>query len=531
MSTPEPVRGAATTTFEITRFTKADGGLMTKVLTLDGDGTVTSDGSSCRLREGTAERVNIANVAELAALIKGLRSDQAIALGRLRGDLPAVIPMMTKANLVPGGISRTSDFIEFAKGQPAFCPIDVDTKGMPDEMREQIAAIGGFGQAVRGVMPELAECAQVARSSTSSWIWRNNVNPGQWLKQDSGWHFYVPVTDGSDIPRFLRVFADRCWLAGFGWMTIGAGGQLLTKSLVDSSVGRAEGLLFEGPPHLLPPLVQDATRREPIAVDGGLLDTVQVCPPLSLVEQAKLSELRAKERQRLQPEATKARATFEESRAAEIALGHGRGKASPADRSAAIRACEGKLLSTFVLPFDDPALAGTTVADVLADPIRFVDETLADPLEGPGYGTCKAKIMLRADGSPWIHSFAHGRSVYHLLHDVAAVRAALQVARREQVVAAFAAFSIASDLAPGEHAEIRQQAAVLSGVGARDLDKAEKQMREAHGAARDKEERNRRAAERQDPRPQIKAPALTHQSISKTTFLLYFPKAGATLGA
>ena len=328
------------------------------------------------------------------------------------------------------------------------------------------------------------------------------------MKQDSGSHFYVLVADGSDIPRFLRVFADRCWLAGFGWMTIGAGGQLLTKSLVDSSVGRAEGLLFEGPPHLLPPLVQDATRREPIAVDGGLLDTVQVCPPLSLVEQAKLSELRAKERQRLQSEATKARATFEESRAAEIALRHGRGEASPADRSAAIRACEGKLLSTFVLPFDDPALAGTTVADVLADPIRFADETLADPLEGPGYGTCKAKIMLRADGSPWIYSFAHGRSVYHLLHDVAAVRAALQVARRDQVVAAFAAFSIASDLAAGEHAEIRQQAAVLSGVGVRDLDKAEKQMRQAQDAARDKEERNRRAAERQDPRPQIKAPAL-----------------------
>ena len=160
MSTLEAVRGAATATFEMTRFTKADGGLMTKVLTLNGDGTVTSDGSHCRLWEGIAERVNIASAAELAALIKGLRSDQAIALGRLRADLPAVIPVMTKANLVPGGISRTSTFIELPKGKAAFCTIDVDTKGMPGAMREQIFAVGGFGAVLCRVMRELAECAQ-----------------------------------------------------------------------------------------------------------------------------------------------------------------------------------------------------------------------------------------------------------------------------------------------------------------------------------------------------------------------------------
>jgi hypothetical protein len=49
---------------------------------------------------------------------------------------------------------------------------------------------------------------------------------------------------------------------------------------------------------------------------------------------------------------------------------------------------------------------------VLANPDRFVGETLADPLEGIEYGRCKAKIMRRADGSLWIHSFAHGRTVY-----------------------------------------------------------------------------------------------------------------------
>ena len=74
-----------------------------------------------------------------------------------------------------------------------------------------------------------------------------------------------------------------------------------------------------------------------------------------------------------------------------------------------------------MLPFDDPELAGCTVADVLADPERYEGETLADPLEGVDYGRCSAMIMRRDDGTPWIHSFAHGRTVYELKYDAGAV--------------------------------------------------------------------------------------------------------------
>ena len=83
------------------------------------------------------------------------------------------------------------------------------------------------------------------------------------------------------------------------------------------------------------------------------------------------------------------------------------------------RQCDGVLLPNVELPFDDEDLAGCTVADVLADPDRFVGATLADPLEGIAYGRGKAKIMRRADGSLWIHSFAHGRTIYELKRDLA----------------------------------------------------------------------------------------------------------------
>jgi hypothetical protein len=73
------------------------------------------------------------------------------------------------------------------------------------------------------------------------------------------------------------------------------------------------------------------------------------------------------------------------------------------------------------------------VAHVLADPDRFVDATLADPLEGLDYGRCKAQIMRRRDGTLWVHSFAHGRTTYELRHDAASVEAALRATDPKEI--------------------------------------------------------------------------------------------------
>jgi hypothetical protein len=66
----------------------------------------------------------------------------------------------------------------------------------------------------------------------------------------------------------------------------------------------------------------------------------------------------------------------------------------------------GVLLPFLDLDFDH--LGIVSVAAVLADPERFVGDTLADPMEGADYGRCKAKVM-RGDDGLFIHSFAHGR--------------------------------------------------------------------------------------------------------------------------
>ena len=62
------------------------------------------------------------------------------------------------------------------------------------------------------------------------------------------------------------------------------------------------------------------------------------------------------------------------------------------------------------------------------------------------YGRCVAKIMRRADGTPWIHSFAHGRTIYELKHDATSVRKAMESAAKDKVVATLARLAVAADL-------------------------------------------------------------------------------------
>ena len=177
-----------------------------------------------------------------------------------------------------------------------------------------------------------------------------------------------------------------------------------------------------------------------------------------------------------------------------------------AARQVIVRQCEGVLRPDVELPFDDPALAGHTVGDVLADPERFEGETLADPLEGVAYGRCVAKIMRRADGTPWIHSFAHGRTIYALKYDATAVRKAMTKAAKDDVVATFARLAVEGDLDLIELADLRQLAKKLSGVGLRVIDGVLKAAQQKQAARDAMAARARRAARRQDPRPQIRAP-------------------------
>ena len=78
----------------------------------------------------------------------------------------------------------------------------------------------------------------------------------------------------------------------------------------------------------------------------------------------------------------------------------------------------GILLPDVLLEMDNQDLGTVTVGDVLADLGRFGADPITDPIEGIGYGRCKAKVMRGRNGEPFINSFAHGGTIYKLLRSM-----------------------------------------------------------------------------------------------------------------
>ena len=312
---PQNERGRArrgVTVLQITVLAKSNGPL-TKRISLAPDGFIQSDGNQCIMAFGTARRVEIASVHDLAAVIASLQSNEALTLGQLRADLPEQVEIVTKSRLDklngvarPEVIARTGDYIVFQPGRLTFALLDFDTKGMPPHVAAKLDALGDFWSAIVSVCPALANVARVTRRSTSAGLFRGDT--GENLPGSNGLHVFIAVKEGGDIDRFLKTLHARCWLSGLGWLIIGAGGQFLERSIVDRVVGAPERLVFEGPPILDPPLAQDVASRQPTAIDGITLDTLAACPPLSIVEQARYHEARAKEEARLAPEIPKAKA-------------------------------------------------------------------------------------------------------------------------------------------------------------------------------------------------------------------------------
>lgn len=487
--------------FEISLVTKA-GGPLTKRIWLDDSGHLNSDGSQCVMTAGRASRLSLSDLGDLADAIGHFEPKHAITLGRLRPGLADDVAIVTQRRANGNGsVARTKKNFVYEPGRTALALLDYDAKGMPPDVADRLASLGGFDAAVASVLHAISGAGRLKRASTSAGLYRSDT--GERFASSGGLHLYLAIRDGADAGRFLKTLHARLVLAGLGWLMIGAGGQLLERSIVDRVVGSPERLVFEGPPVIVPPVEQDAEARRPIAVDGGMLDTIVACPPLSIVEDAEYRAARAKMAAALNPEIAAARAKFVKEQSERIAARRGI-SAAQATRIVE-RQCCGVLLPGFELPFDDPELAGNTVADVLADPYKFDGETLADPLEGVTYGRCKAKIMRRTDGTIWINSFAHGRTIYELKLDYAAVEKVLLAVLPDDAAETFVQLVLAADLTAAEIERLRE---IVSrrGIGKRTLAAMLKSARREAAAAAAQQRREQQLAGRQDPRPPVPAP-------------------------
>jgi hypothetical protein len=410
---------AASETFQIefTVLTKDDGPLTKEIRLVDGK--IVSDGRACTMARGIARRAWPNSMQQFADLICSLDERSAVALGALQPDLPDKVAVVTKNTLrqmndtAVNFICRTADHIAYRDGRPALALIDVDTKGMPARVRGKIEAVGGMMAAITSVMSEADICGRVVRRSTSTGIYRDDTD--EHFPGSDGLHIYLMVADGADIERFLRVLHARMWLSGYGWMVVGKAGQLLERSLIDRMVGGAERLVFEGRPRMVAPLAQDQSQRIPEAQEGPPLDTRAACPDLSDAEKSKRDALLRSARYHNESAAAQARETFIRANAQQLA--DRTGLDQDGARRVIEQQCDGVLTPHVTLPWDDGEFAGCTVGDILADPDRFIGATMADPIQGPDNGACRAKVLRRLSGEIFVHSFAHGETFYRLEQD------------------------------------------------------------------------------------------------------------------
>ena len=414
--------------------TDPNGALLSKRIALGPDGAPHADGGPCRMANGLACMADAPNAAALAWIIDGLRSCDALALGSIIGGNGAgttmnVVTAAALAKLTPDQrgnnvIARTREFIVYAVGAPGWLLADHDQKGMPSEVARRIEAAGGLWPALLAVAPGLAKAARVVRASTSTGLFRQDT--GQHYLSSGGMHVYLLAEDGADIDRAVRALHERCWAHGLGWYLIGAAGQLLERSPIDVSTRFSERLCFEGPPDVVPPLVQDIGARAPEAIDGIAIDTRTVIPDLTRDEALQVDAAKRAARQALEPEARAVRAAADGRLVDDLVKRTGMPHASALRQVQARH--RGILTPDIELVFDH--LGVVTVRQILADPEKYVGETLADPLEGVGYGTGKALLMhsQREPGRVFVHSFAHGGGTYDLKHDLQSARARLEAA-------------------------------------------------------------------------------------------------------
>ncbi len=135
---------------EITQLASSAGPL-TKRIHLSPDGKLISDGSACVMARGEATRLHLDGIGAFAKHIANLDTNQAIALGALRPDLPDAVRITTHGYLSklngsapPDLISRTAGHIAYREAAAALALIDIDTKGMPSSVQNLIKDAGGY---------------------------------------------------------------------------------------------------------------------------------------------------------------------------------------------------------------------------------------------------------------------------------------------------------------------------------------------------------------------------------------------------
>ena len=224
----------------LTRVKKHGGALLCKRICLGEDGRPVSDGSPCAMARGTAKRVRLngSPAANLVSEILDLGSHEALVLGDLADGLPDKIKLEKDefADAERGHLRADPADLRPSAGSRRQRCSTMTRRRMPGDVRQRLAeaAAGSKAPSPASLLPGYAELARVLprldlgrhlQSRHRRALPRQRRAARLRLRRRT-----APTSRG-----FLETLQKRAWLAGFGWIMVGARGQLLVRSIVDTS--------------------------------------------------------------------------------------------------------------------------------------------------------------------------------------------------------------------------------------------------------------------------------------------------------
>lgn len=365
--------------------------------------------------EGIIERHNV-SVLGFAPLQKSLGPHQAVTYGIPEHDRARIVTADALSKMTDTGelpvIARTREHFSWPTGGGVLM-IDYDPRaGTVPLTRDELR------RAIYSVCPASETAPHIWSASASSCIC--DIKTGEELRGIMGQRLYLFVQNAFDITRAGQVLYGRLWLAGHGRFDVSKSGAFLDRTLIDGSVFQPERLDFAGGAACSRDLEQ--RRPDPIVYNegGAYLDTRAALPDLTPDEQKRLAELKKVAREAAKPEADIARERWIDERLDQMA------KAKPhidreRTRGELRRAVtEYRLFGDFEIITEKHGVL--TVGQLLDNPDKYHGVLCRDPLE-PDYGNNSiARVNLRAAGTPFIWSFAHGGQRYTLHRAVTTVR-------------------------------------------------------------------------------------------------------------
>lgn len=258
---------------------------------------------------------------------------------------------------------------------------------------------------LKKIDPRIANATRIVRKSTSSCVHKIGELP-----DEKGFHIYIGIKNAKDAKRYSDAIFNALWVEGYGYIALSKNGSCLIKSPIDGVVNGPARKVFIGAPKCGPGLAYTAPKVS--YKPGELLDT-ELLPSPTKKDIDRALRMQKDAKSAIKPDSVKQEQKYYRRKVKEMV---DRGVEQIEAEECIHMMASGEyseLMGPFLLYFthlDEPV----SVDYVLANGASFDRMSLADPIEGPSYGTATAMMFWNSGSTPIINSHAHGGFTYFL---------------------------------------------------------------------------------------------------------------------